>query len=91
MSSTASTRYDAPPADTAILVEPLKFAFSGRVAQNRFLKAAMTERLSSWDQHDLSKRGVPSPELIHLYEEWGKGGYGVILSRLPLFMHRLTE
>lgn len=40
----------------------------------------MTERLSSWDQHDPTKRGVPSKGLIKVYEEWGKGGYGIILS-----------
>jgi 2,4-dienoyl-CoA reductase-like NADH-dependent reductase (Old Yellow Enzyme family) len=36
--------------------------------------------MSSWDQHDLSKRGVPSDRLVSLYEAWGKGGYGIILT-----------
>lgn len=44
------------------------------------MKAAMTERLSSWDQKDPTKRGTPSKELIKVYEEWGKDNYGVILS-----------
>ena len=34
--------------------------------------------MSSWDQHDPSKRGVPSERLVKLYEEWGKGGWGLI-------------
>lgn len=38
----------------------------------------MTERMSSWDQHDLCKRGVPSDRLVHLYRTWGQGGYGII-------------
>ena len=40
----------------------------------------MTERLSSWDQHDPTKRGTPSKELIKVYEEWGKDEFGIILS-----------
>lgn len=36
--------------------------------------------MASWDQHDLSKRGVPSEGLIRLYEAWGKGGYGIVLT-----------
>jgi len=41
----------------------------------------MTERLASWDQHNLDRRGIPSKELIRLYEEWGKGGFGIIVSK----------
>lgn len=40
----------------------------------------MTERLSSWDQHDPTKRGTPSKELIELYRQWGKDSFGIILS-----------
>jgi 2,4-dienoyl-CoA reductase-like NADH-dependent reductase (Old Yellow Enzyme family) len=40
----------------------------------------MSERMASWDQHDLSRRGIPSEHLIGLYEGWGKAGYGIILS-----------
>ena len=40
----------------------------------------MSERMASWDQHDLSKRGVPSEGLICLYEAWRKGGYGITLT-----------
>ncbi|CAO1631207.1 unnamed protein product [Parajaminaea phylloscopi] len=68
------------PAKIDVLGQHVKFPNSGLEAKNRFLKAAMTERLSSWDDEDITKRGIPSAELIKLYEEWGKGGFGVILS-----------
>ncbi|RYP26560.1 hypothetical protein DL768_011700 [Monosporascus sp. mg162] len=70
----------AKPTDPTPLGEPLHFAFSSKTAPNRFLKAALTERLSSWHPSDLSKRGVPSKELINVYRRWGEGGFGVILS-----------
>ncbi|QRV93333.1 NADH:flavin oxidoreductase/NADH oxidase [Ceratobasidium sp. AG-Ba] len=66
--------------DAKLLGESIHLPFSGKVAKSRFLKGAMTERMSSWDQHDLSKRGIPSNRLVRLYEEWGKGGYGIILT-----------
>ncbi|UZJ52916.1 hypothetical protein CBS101457_002236 [Exobasidium rhododendri] len=78
---TTDARYDTPiPKDFAILGEKVHLPFTGRDAPSRFMKGAMTERLSSWDQHEPSKRGVPSKELIKVYEEWGKGGFGIILS-----------
>ncbi|CUA78306.1 12-oxophytodienoate reductase 3 [Rhizoctonia solani] len=40
----------------------------------------MSERMASWDQQDLSKRGIPSDNLVALYERWGKAGYGIILT-----------
>ncbi|KLU93055.1 hypothetical protein MAPG_11994, partial [Magnaporthiopsis poae ATCC 64411] len=73
-------RVESEKVDPSPLGQPLKFEFSGKTAKNRFLKAAMTERLSTWDPKDLSKRGVPTPELANLYRRWGEGGYGVILS-----------
>ncbi|CAO1620275.1 unnamed protein product [Sympodiomycopsis kandeliae] len=66
--------------DVSKLAETVTFRHSGITAPNRFLKAAMTERLSSYDEKVLEKRGIPSDDLIRVYEEWGKGGYGVILS-----------
>lgn len=74
-------RYDAPlPSNYALLGDKVHLPFSNRDAPSRFMKGAMTERLSSWDQHDISKRGVPSQGLIRVFEQWGKGGYGIILS-----------
>ncbi|KAH7038153.1 NADH oxidase [Microdochium trichocladiopsis] len=66
--------------DPAPLGQPLQFEFSGKTAPNRFLKAAMTERLSTWDPKDLPKRGIPTDELVNVYQRWGEGGLGVILS-----------
>ena len=75
-----SVRYPSSGGSASDLGQPLHFAFSGKTASNRFLKGAMTERLSSWSATDLPKRGVPSSELINVYRRWGEGGYGVILT-----------
>lgn len=66
--------------DASPLAKPLEFEFSGKTAKNRFLKAAMTERLSSWDPVDVKSRGVPSKELVKVYERWGERNWGVILT-----------
>ncbi|KAM4064460.1 hypothetical protein HRG_005170 [Hirsutella rhossiliensis] len=76
----APKRFAAEKADPSPLAQPLKFDISGKTAKNRFMKAAMTERLSSWDPKVLEKRGVPSKELVNVYRRWGEGGYGVILT-----------
>ncbi|OLN87684.1 NADH oxidase 1 [Colletotrichum chlorophyti] len=73
-------RFAAEDVDPKPLAEPLKFEFSGKVAKNRFMKAAMTERLSTWDPKVLEKRGVPTPQLINVYRRWGEGEFGVILT-----------
>ena len=62
------------------LGDPLYFEFSGQTAKNRFLKAAMTEKLSTWHPSELEKRGIPTPELINLYKRWGEGGFGMVLT-----------
>ncbi|KAH7327573.1 NADH oxidase [Rhizoctonia solani] len=64
--------------DAKLLGESITMPFSGKIAKSRFFKAALTERMSSWDQYDPSKRGVPPERLVKLYEEWGKGGWGII-------------
>ncbi|KAJ1335139.1 2,4-dienoyl-CoA reductase (NADPH2) [Microdochium nivale] len=66
--------------DPSPLAQPLKFEFSGKTAPNRFLKGAMSERLSSWHPTDLAKRGIPSDELVNVYRRWGEGGLGLILT-----------
>lgn len=73
-------RYESDEADVSKLGQPLEFTFSGRTAPNRFMKAAMTERLSSWDPKNFHARGIPSKNLINVYRRWGEGEYGVILS-----------
>ncbi|KAF2451331.1 FMN-linked oxidoreductase [Karstenula rhodostoma CBS 690.94] len=76
----APRRYEAEKKDPAPLAKPLPFEFSKVTAQNRFLKGAMTERLSSWDPKNLEARGVPSKNLINVYRRWGEGEFGVILT-----------
>lgn len=75
-----AARHQSDEADPSPLGKSLKFEFSGKTAPNRFLKAAMTERISSWDPNDLQSRGVPSKDLINLYKRWGEGGSGIILT-----------
>lgn len=43
-------RIESNPVDVSVLKEPITFAFSGRTAKNRFLKAPMTERLCKWNK-----------------------------------------
>lgn len=64
-------------ADPRSLGTSLDFEYSKRTAPNRFLKAAMTERLSTWDPIDLPRRGIPTKELINVYRRWGEGVPGV--------------
>jgi 2,4-dienoyl-CoA reductase-like NADH-dependent reductase (Old Yellow Enzyme family) len=76
----APRRYESEKKDVTPLGKPLNFEFAKKTAQNRFLKGAMTERLSSWDAKNLEARGVPSKNLINVYKRWGQGEYGVILT-----------
>ncbi|KAF1915733.1 hypothetical protein BDU57DRAFT_518856 [Ampelomyces quisqualis] len=73
-------RYETEHKDASPLGKPLKFEFAGKTAQNRFLKGAMSEGLSSWDPKNLEARGVPSKNLINVYRHWGEGEFGVILT-----------
>lgn len=73
-------RYQSDSSDASLLGTPLRFEFSGKTAKNRFLKAAMTERLSSWDSKNFKARGIPSKNLVNVYKLWGEGGYGQILT-----------
>ncbi|TEY70342.1 hypothetical protein BOTCAL_0106g00170 [Botryotinia calthae] len=75
-----SIRYESSSSDASPLGKPLKYEFSGKVARNRFLKGAMSERQSSWDPKDLKSRGIPSTNLINVYKRWGEGEYGQILT-----------
>jgi 2,4-dienoyl-CoA reductase-like NADH-dependent reductase (Old Yellow Enzyme family) len=87
----APRRYEAEHKDPAPLGKPLEFAFAKKTAQNRFLKGAMTERLSSWDAKNLEARGVPSKNLINVYRRWGEGEFGVILSGNIMFEYDHLE
>lgn len=43
-------RIASKPVDVSVLKAPITFAFSGRMAKNRLLKAPMTERLCRWNK-----------------------------------------
>lgn len=75
-----SVRYPSQNVDPAPLGQPLAFAFSGRAAKNRFMKAAMTEYICTYSVADKQARGFPTPEYTNLYRTWGEGGFGVVLT-----------
>lgn len=77
---TQPERYASEPADRARLAEPLTFPFSGRTTANRLMKAAMTEQLCTYDYHHPENNGIPTKNLERVYERWGRGGIGLILS-----------
>lgn len=87
----APPRYESESNDASALGKPLHFEFAGRDAPNRFLKGAMTERLSSWDPEVFEKRGVPSKNLINAYRRWGEGQLGLILSGNIMFEYDHLE
>ncbi|CAP29304.2 Protein CBG09249 [Caenorhabditis briggsae] len=62
-----------------ILGEQLKFR-NGKLAQNRFLKAALTERVSTYDPENPQKHGLPTEFILNLYDKWGHGKFGTILT-----------
>uniref|UniRef100_A0A914CLM7 NADH:flavin oxidoreductase/NADH oxidase N-terminal domain-containing protein n=1 Tax=Acrobeloides nanus TaxID=290746 RepID=A0A914CLM7_9BILA len=66
--------------DSYILGEKLFFPTSKRYASNRFLKAALTEKLCIYDKTNLQISGIPSERYINLYSKWGHGGFGVVLT-----------
>lgn len=73
-------RFPSASEDVSPLAQPLRFEFSQKVASNRFLKASMTEKLSSWDPQKKEARGIPSTEIHNVYQRWGEGGLGHILT-----------
>ncbi|KAF2725798.1 FMN-linked oxidoreductase [Polychaeton citri CBS 116435] len=75
-----SPRFQSDDVEATPLGQPLELPFSGKTANNRFLKGAMSERLSSWDPKNLEARGIPSKELINVYKRWGEGSIGNILT-----------
>ncbi|KAI5476872.1 NADH oxidase [Pseudohyphozyma bogoriensis] len=63
-----------------LISAPLTLYSSKRVVPNRLFKAAMSERLCSWDDENLDECGKPTPGYIELYRKWGEGGAGVIVT-----------
>ncbi|KZL69515.1 nadh oxidase [Colletotrichum incanum] len=75
----ARPRYPSTITDPTPVAQRLIFP-NGRIANNRLVKAAMSERLASFHPTNVEERGIPSPELIRLYQTWGLGGWGMILT-----------
>ncbi|KAI9569118.1 hypothetical protein HD554DRAFT_2021049 [Boletus coccyginus] len=71
-----------PPevSDAITLGQPLTFPFSGKTAKNRFMKSAMSERLSTFSPCDPVERGQPTEELVRLYETWAMGDIGMMVT-----------
>lgn len=69
----------APKNAKSILGEKLRFP-SGKTAQNRFLKAALTEMLSTFEPTKPELNGIPTQQIINAYDKWGNGKFGVILT-----------
>lgn len=86
-------RVECPETDTATLAESITFPFSGRVAKNRFLKAPMTERLCKWNEEgqDIKSRGYPTEEYKLLYQRWGEGGIGIVVSGNTMVQYDALE
>ncbi|KAM0703466.1 hypothetical protein Q7P35_009405 [Cladosporium inversicolor] len=89
--SASSTRYESEKVDPAPLGQPLHFEFANRDAPNRFLKGAMTERISSWDPNNFEARGIPSKNLQNVYKRWGEGGIGLNLTGNIMFEYDHLE
>jgi 2,4-dienoyl-CoA reductase-like NADH-dependent reductase (Old Yellow Enzyme family) len=71
-----------------MLSQPITFVNSGLTAPNRFLKSAMTERLCTFNEEDitdLENRGQVTKEYEEVYRIWGEGQIGIIvLGNLPI-------
>ncbi|KAI0977310.1 NADH oxidase [Xylaria arbuscula] len=80
MSQRTPPRWPSTSSDISRLAEPIVFPFSKRTASNRFLKAATSEHLSTFDEVDLKARGIPKPELVKFYSAYAEGGWGQILT-----------
>ncbi|KAI0434538.1 NADH oxidase [Xylaria sp. FL1042] len=80
MSPRTVPRWPSTSTDTRRLAEPIVFPFSKRTASNRFLKAATSEHLATFDEVNIEARGVPLPELVRFYSVFGRGGWGQILT-----------
>uniref|UniRef100_A0A1I7SF30 Oxidored_FMN domain-containing protein n=1 Tax=Bursaphelenchus xylophilus TaxID=6326 RepID=A0A1I7SF30_BURXY len=67
-------------ANISVLAEALRFKTSGRVAKNRFMKASLSEYISTFDKCNVAITGHITPTLHNLYEKWGQGGFGLVLT-----------
>ncbi|VDM92177.1 unnamed protein product, partial [Onchocerca ochengi] len=80
-----TTRWDCPDVDPEVikmsLGERLRFPYASNVVTpNRIMKSAMSEQLATYDKNDMKKCGIPTRELINLYEKFADGGFGTIVT-----------
>ncbi|TGO45132.1 hypothetical protein BCON_0419g00020 [Botryotinia convoluta] len=75
-----TSRFHSDNVDASPLGVPLHFETGQLRSSNRFLKAALSERMSSWSPTNLSARGIPSPNLVNLYRRWGESAFGMIVT-----------
>uniref|UniRef100_A0A7E4VEX4 Oxidored_FMN domain-containing protein n=1 Tax=Panagrellus redivivus TaxID=6233 RepID=A0A7E4VEX4_PANRE len=67
-------------ANPAKLAESITFPTSKKTARNRIMKAALTERVATWNPEDPLNNGIPTQELCNMYEKYSHGGYGMLIS-----------
>ncbi len=78
------TSTDSSVARTATLDQPLTLP-CGVTLKNRIGKSAMSEQLADRDNR-------PTPELARLYERWGRGGVGLLITgHVMVDRHSLGE
>ncbi|CCD69358.1 NADH:flavin oxidoreductase/NADH oxidase N-terminal domain-containing protein [Caenorhabditis elegans] len=62
-----------------VLGEHLKFR-NGRETNNRFLKSALTEIQSNYYPNEPKRHGLPTDTILNIYDKWGNGNFGMILT-----------
>ncbi|KAI6243088.1 Oxidored-FMN domain-containing protein [Aphelenchoides fujianensis] len=74
-----------------LLGASIEFPTAGRTAQNRFFKSALSEQMATFTPDQLKTHGIPTDILVNLYEKWGHGKFGVILTGNVIIDHRHLE
>lgn len=78
------------PKSSSILGEAVRFKTSNRVARNRFMKAAMSELIASYSVEPKDS-GIPTQRIINIYEKFGNGGFGLVLTGSIFVCHNHIE
>uniref|UniRef100_A0AC35TJR9 Oxidored_FMN domain-containing protein n=1 Tax=Rhabditophanes sp. KR3021 TaxID=114890 RepID=A0AC35TJR9_9BILA len=63
-----------------ILGEQIVFEHAGIVANNRFIKAPLTELKAFYNKNNLITHAAPNDKLINIYSKWGNGFFGLIIT-----------
>ncbi|KAH7724015.1 Protein T10B5.8 [Aphelenchoides avenae] len=73
------------------LKEPIRFVGRPVKTRNRFVKAAMSEKLCDFFIDDPKSSGIPDQRLINLYEKFGNGVFGMIITGNVMVDHTHLE